>query len=65
MCRELKELNNWMEYVRRLSLYIEKARDYPLTFSLAQEAIGHYCFCKPIITQDDFQCKEIFAKEVL
>lgn len=65
MCRELKKSNNWMEYVRRLSLYIEKARDYSLTNSLAQEAIGHYCYCKPIITQDDFQRKEIFAKGVL
>lgn len=65
MRRELKQLNNWMEYVRRLSLYIEKARDYSLTNSLAQGAIGHYCYCKSIITQDDFRCKEIFAKEVL
>lgn len=39
MRRELKEFNNWMKYVRRLSLYIEKARDYSLTNSLAKKLL--------------------------
>ena len=58
----MKQLNNQNRYVKRKSLYIEKARADALTDSLAQKVIGHYCSRTTIITQNDFRRKEILQR---